>query len=167
MNNRNLSNIRQIVDEYSTMLLKISYSYTKNREDSEDILQEVFIKFCNQDDFVDDNHIRSWLVRVVINDSINYIKSAYKRRQSGQEVDINQISGLNHSSDKDGDELINIVTLLPEKYRAAIYLYYYEEYSVEEIATMLGKRKQGVYTMLKRGRALLKKMIEEGGSLYE
>ena len=50
---------------------------------------------------------------------------------------------------------------LPEKYRIAIHLYYYEEYSVREIADILKSRESTVKSQLSRGRMLLREMLKE------
>ena len=59
--------------------------------------------------------------------------------------------------------LLAAVGLLPPKYRAVIYLYYYEGYAAKEIAQMLGENPATVSTRLNRGRAKLKTMLESEG----
>lgn len=148
-----------VIEKYSPGLYKIAYSYTCSKEDCEDILQEVFIKYAGHGMFRDEEHEKAWLIRVTINHSINLVKSAHKRKIVPMEENV---FSLKDDSDT-GGEIKSIVMELPIKYRAAIYLYYYEEYKVEEIAKILNKKPSGVYTLLNRGRELLKKIIEEGG----
>lgn len=60
------------------------------------------------------------------------------------------------SLDDSSVEILEIVLKLPEKYRNVIYLYYYEEYSAAEIAEILGKKENTVYTWLSRARDILR-----------
>ena len=65
------------------------------------------------------------------------------------------------------DETLWEVFTLPEKYRNPIYLFYYEDYSIREIAEVLGEQENTVKTHLKRGREELKKRLQEkeGGTV--
>lgn len=56
---------------------------------------------------------------------------------------------------------------LPEKYAVVLYLHYYEEYSVKEIANAIKRNENTVKTLLQRGRKLLKEKLKEGGFIYE
>lgn len=153
-------NVEAVLKKYSPMLYKIAYSYTGNREDSEDILQEVFIRFAKQSDFKDEEHQKAWLIRVTINHSINLVKSSHRKKT----VSMEGIEPAAASNEIEIDETKTLIMKLPIKYRAVIYLFYYEGYEVEEIAEILGNKKSSVYTLLRRGREALKKLIEEGGN---
>lgn len=155
--NNNWENVEKVINKYSTMLFRISYSYTNNREDTEDILQDVFVKYSQQKKFVDEGHERAWLIRVTINQSINLMKSAYKRKI----VSVGDMPVPTQGNDGDNKNT-SIVMELPIKYRTPIYLYYYEGYTVEEIAEILGKNKSTVYTLINRGKKKLKEIIEGG-----
>lgn len=72
--------IIQIVDQYMKLLLRIAYSYVKNAEDAEGIVQEVFVKLMQRElDFDDTDHEKSWLIRVTINLSLDYLKAAGRK----------------------------------------------------------------------------------------
>lgn len=147
--------VENIIQKYYGLLYKIAYSYTESKEDSEDILQDVFIKFAQQRSFESEEHKKAWLIRVTINKSINLIKSSHRKKNVPLYENINKTV-------EDGD-LKSIVMELPIKYRSTIFLYYYEGYSVEEIAEVLGKKTSSIYTLLRRGRDMLKNILEEGG----
>ena len=55
------------------------------------------------------------------------------------------------------------MNLLPPKYRAVIYLHYYEGYTAPEIAQLLGRLPSTVSTQLRRGREQLKTLLEKEG----
>ncbi|MFQ9515765.1 MAG: RNA polymerase sigma factor [Eubacterium sp.] len=156
--------IDTIIQRYSSTLYKIAYSYTGSKEDSEDVLQEVFIKYANEKNFKNEEHKKAWLIRVTINKSINIVKSAHRRKVVPLgEKEIGILDELNNT--QNDSDMKNIVLELPLKYRAVIFLYYYEGYKVEEIAAILNKKTTSVYTLLRRGRDLLKKNIEEGDGI--
>ena len=63
-------------------------------------------------------------------------------------------------------ELLSHIRKLPDKYRDVIYLYYYEEYSVKEMAKILGRGESTLQTQLSAARGKLKKMLEKEGKGY-
>lgn len=154
-------NIEAVLKKYSPMLYKIAYSYTGNKEDSEDVLQEVLIKFAKQRTFNDEEHQKAWLIRTTINQSINLVKSSHRKKT----VSIDGLEPVDTSEEMEIDETKTLIMKLPMKYRAVIFLFYYEGYDVEEISEMLGKKKSSIYTLLRRGRENLKTLIEEGGNI--
>ena len=154
------NDIEYVIKKYSSMLYKIAYSYTQSKEDAEDVLQEVFIKFSKQRNLNTEEHKKARLIRVTINLSINVTKSSHRKKN----IPLEQGMFAKDLNDDGVDETKLLVMELPIKYRAAIYLYYYEGYSVEEIAQILQKKNASVYTLLRRGREILKSVIEEGGN---
>ena len=69
--------------------------------------------------------------------------------------------GMSAEQEDVHDELIDMVKKLPQKYRAVIHLFYYEELSVEEIGKVLGEKPSTVRTQLTRARSKLKELLEE------
>ncbi len=140
--------ISRTVAEYSRMLFKIAYTVLNNAADSEDIVQEVFIKLINtQKQFIDKEHEKAWLIRVTINMSRNLRK---KLARCDVTEDIPKTEKESH------DSILEAVTELPEKYSTVIHLYYYEGYSIKEISQILHIPSATVGTRLKRGRSVLK-----------
>lgn len=147
--------VRYIIDNYMKMLLRVSFSYVKNSQDAEDIVQEVFVRLIKQDkEFEDKEHEKAWLVRVTINLSLDYLKAARRK-------DVPLEEGWNGEIIKENDILSEILAL-PPKYKAPIYLYYVEGYSVKEIGLILKKKSATIGTLLHRGRKMLRLSIEEG-----
>lgn len=155
--NYDWNKITNIVEKYSDSLLRLAYSYTGNIQDSEDIIQEVFIKLARNGLLATEEQTKAWLIRVTINTSINLNKSAYKQRNRELDFDI-------PIEQEEKIDLTDFLSKLPDKYKAALYLYYYEEYEISYIAKILKKKASSVYTLLDRGRRMLKEIIErEGG----
>lgn len=155
MEDKNIKNINYVVNTYGDMLYRLAYQYTRNSSESEDIAQDVFVAMLKKMPFKSEEHLKAWLIRVAINKSKNYLKSARKKVLSLDEnIDV---AGPLLKED-DGLEELN---LLPEFDRSVIYLYYYEGYSVREIAKMTGKSANSINIRLSRSREKLKTLLEE------
>ena len=107
--------------------------------------------------FKDENHKKAWLLRVTINISKNMLKSSYRRREIYTEPVI---------AENNTDEVLPYVLKLNERYRTVIHLYYYEDYSIKEIASILKIPAATVGTRLSRGKMLLKNMLEGDFDLW-
>lgn len=152
--------IQVILGKYSTLLIKLAFSYVKNMADAEDICQDVFISLIKRGRcFESTEHEKAWLLRVTINKCKNRLKSSWNKLHVPLEEDIGYLP-------EEYSEVLVTVLSLPLKYRTVIHLYYYENYSIIEIAKLLGKNPSTIGTMLSRGRNILKtKLI--GGLEYE
>lgn len=156
---RNISDkqFEEIYYKHKQTLYNISYSYLKNVSDSDDIVQDVFMKYLNSNnDFKNDDELKYWLIRVCINACINEIKSTYKKR-----VVLDNNISLNNDSLNEDNEIFNYVYNLPLQYKDVIVLYYYESYSVNEISKILKISQSNVKKRLERGRNILKTKIGE------
>jgi RNA polymerase sigma-70 factor (ECF subfamily) len=146
--------IENAVTEYTQMVLNIAFTYTKNTYDAEDIAQEVFLAlYRNMWKISSKEYIKAWLIRVTINKSKNYMKTAWIRKRSNM-PDIQD----NTPQSETGD-LLNAVLSLDEKYKIPIYLMYYEGYSIKEISQILKTNPATIGTRLKRGREILKNKL--------
>lgn len=155
MEDKNIKNMNYVVNTYGDMLYRLAYQYTRNSSESEDIAQDVFVAMLKKMPFKSEEHLKAWLIRVAINKSKNYLKSARKKVLSLDEnIDV---AGPPLKEDDGLEEL----KLLPEFDRSVIYLYYYEGYSVREIAKMTGKSANSINIRLSRSREKLKTLLEE------
>jgi len=147
--------IPYLIETYSDMLIRISFSYMKNLSDAEDITQEVFIKLLEKKpSFENVEHEKAWLIRVAINLSKDKLKSAYFKNTAPLDGDFIDIT-------KEDNEIIESVLTLPLKYRSIVLLYYYEDYSISEVATILSLKESTVGSQLSRARKLLKPILKE------
>jgi len=149
------------------MVVRLAYTYLKNFAEAEDAAQEVFLRLFKEDISFDSAEAeKAWLIRVTANYCINRRRLAWFSRRDHRDIaDIvsNDIIG-NVGSDEfahvemSGSEqaVLEAVMSLPLKYRTAIHLYYYEEYSVKEISQLTGVKESTVRTRLQRGRERLR-----------
>ena len=151
--------VERLVETYSDLILRLSYSYLKSTEDAKDICQTVFLKLLEKPrTFASPEHERAWIIRTAANICKDVLKSHWRRTT----VDMDAAGDVPAPQAEEGS-LLAAVGLLPPKYRAVIYLYYYEGYAAKEIAQMLGENPATVSTRLNRGRAKLKTMLESEG----
>ena len=144
--------------KYGDMIYRLAFSRVQNKMDAEDITQEVFMKYMRQKGkFIDEEHVKAWLLRVAINSSKSLFSSAWRRHYASLEEAIN--SGIQM---EEKSEVYYAVMRLPEKYRIVIQLYYYQELSVAEISKIIGKKETTIRSQLKRARKKLQEMLKEG-----
>lgn len=159
MNKKSLENeFNHTYSNYGEMLYKIAFLYLGNADDTEDVLQDTFIRLLySSPDFKNEEHKKAWLIKVTQNKCKNLLKSSAHKNISENEIQLQSRSG-------DDDLKIDVVRqiiALPDKYKSAIILYYYNDYSVSEIAQILKISKSAVKMRLKRGRELLKISLED------
>lgn len=150
----------QLFDEkyslYSDLIFKLSMTYLGNKSDAEDITQDVFVKlFTTNQTFETPQHERYWIIRVTINACKNHLSTFWNKNTVGMETIQDTPQNDNYN------EVNELLKNLPPKYKVVLYLYYYEDYSIEEISTVLKIGKSAVKMRLKRGREKLKIDLEE------
>ncbi|MDR3053588.1 MAG: sigma-70 family RNA polymerase sigma factor [Coriobacteriales bacterium] len=150
------------IAKYADTVRRICFVHLKNYHDVEDVFQDVFLKYLLHDArFESELHEKAWFIRVAINACKDSLKSFFKRRVSTIEELVTEPFRM----DDDKREVLDAVLKLPPKYKDVIYLYYYEGYSALEIASLLRKNENTVYTWLSRARAQLKASL--GGESFE
>ncbi|UGB28701.1 sigma-70 family RNA polymerase sigma factor [Metabacillus sp. B2-18] len=165
-------NIEEVMDEimkrYGQEILHLVYSYVKNKAVAEDLTQEIFIKcYKAYPTFNKKSKLRTWVWRIAINHCKDYLKSWYNKNVIVTEEESTNTSTNGETIEqtliqKDEDHrLVSAVMNLPIKYREVIYLYYYEELLIKEIALLIEKKESTVKTRLKRAKELLKDSLEE------
>ena len=141
--------------KYIDTVFRVAFGYLKNRTDADDITQNVLIKLYRANkEFESEAHIKHWLIRVTINECKKVLISPWRRVEPIE----NYTDTLAFRTPEHSDLFYKVMEL-PTKYRMVIFLYYYEEYSTEEISQILKIPKATVWTHLKRGREHLKTII--------
>lgn len=147
------ADLNRAVETYGDMVRRICFVHLKNRHDTEDVFQNVFMKYLlREGSFESGEHEKAWFARVSINACTDWLRYLSRRKWVPLEVVAEEREVLDSSA----AEILEAVLQLPEKYRNVIYLYYYEEYTAVEIAGILGKKENTVYTWLSRAKELLR-----------
>lgn len=151
--------ISDLLDKYSDMVLRIAYTYLKNRADAEDIVQDVFLRIIDKKpSFNDESHEKSWLIRATINMCKNKVNMFWNKNKCS--IDDVQEFAVSDKYNTD-TSVFQEVMALGEKYRVVVYMYYYEGYSTPEIADVIGKNETTIRSLLHRARNKLKDMLKE------
>lgn len=158
---RSETDVNRALGEHANAVRRICFMHLNNRSDVEDVFQEVFLKYALYEaPFESCDHERAWLLRVAINACKDMQKSFWHRKVSSlEDADASHLS----VTDNNRDVLDAVLRLKPPKYRDVIYLHYYEGYKAAEIAIILGKKENTIYTWLTRAREQLKRTL--GGEL--
>ena len=146
--------IREIYDRNIDMLYRIAYTFFKGDISKvEDAIQDVFLKVIDKNiRFESNEHEKAWFIVAIRNTAKNILK-----RKWNEDIELD----FDIEDSNEEDNTIELILQLPDDYKIPIYLYYYENYSCTEIAKMLNKPENTIYSYLNRGRKKLKIMIEE------
>ena len=148
------------------MLINIANKYVRDVFTSQDIVQEVFIKFYRaHKTFETEEHMKNWLIRVTINCSLDILKHKKNEVLIGDEY-INNLPDVSDGDNKKNDVIYNCVCALKDSYKAIIILYYYENYNIKEIANILKISETNAQSRLHNARKKLKKIIDERSEYY-
>lgn len=149
---------RELAEKYQENVFRAAFSVSQNQADAEDVVQDTFLKYMQSDrQFESEEHIKAWLLRTAISRSKDIIHTFWNKNRSSFEDYMESIPFQN----PEDRELVETVLSLPKTYRIPIYLFYYEDYSVKEIADILKLSENTVKSRLYRGRKVLKKMLKE------
>ena len=137
-------------------LYLIALSFTHNKYDAEDILQNTFLKLWkNSKPFVDNIHIDKWLTVVCINESKNNIKNLFRVHN---ELNIEVLDKTTFDNENQYD-IFNAIMSLPKNERTVIHLFYYEDLKIKDIAKLLKISESAIKTRLNRARNKIKHIL--------
>ncbi len=148
---------RKIVEKHFDMVYRLAFSQTRDKDHTDDVVQEVFLRFIKQEKaFESDEHIKAWLIRVTVNCCHNVFSDLWHKRTAplSEREDAPVFDNVEES------DVFAAVQSLPEKYRTVIHLFYYEDMSVESISKALEMKASTVKSHLHRGRNLLREKLE-------
>lgn len=143
--------------QFAPAIYRLAYARTGSRADAEDVMQEVFLRLVRARPVFDSEaHARAWLLKVASNCAADLFRLPWRKREEPLEEDVSA------PEDPGEGSVTEAVLSLPARYRIPIHLYYYEGYSVAEIADVTGKREGTIKSHLSRARALLRDKLKEG-----
>ena len=136
-----------IYNLYNKDIYRLSYSYTHNIKDAEDITQKVFIKYYKNLNKLKEEHIKQWLIKTTINECKDLFKNIWNKKviKTDQEIIIKSTNNKEY-----------LLENLPHKYRIIMHLFYYYGYTTKEISELTNIKESTIKQRLRRGRLLLK-----------
>lgn len=153
--------VSELMNKYADSVLRMCYIYLKDYHLAEDVTQKTFMRVMKHyGKFRKESCEKTWIMKIAINLCKSQLKNRWNRR-----VNFNNIPELAYDEDYDGaldrQEVFDKITKLKTKYREVILLYYYQEMSISEIATVLKLKESAVKVRLFRAREQLKLDLKE------
>ncbi len=146
---------RLAVERYADTVYRVAVHAAPRREDAEDVVQDTYERLLRADKkFESEEHLKAWLIRVALNRCHDLCRAA-----SGRDVELDE--GIPAAASGSDGHVLAAVRALPEHYRDAIYLHYYEGYTAAEIGELLGKPANTILSWLARGRTRLQELLKE------
>ena len=139
---------------YGDDVFRLAMSYLGNRQDAEDICQNVFLKVLNTEHEPLPGKEKAWLLTCTANACKNHLKSFWRKNV----CELDEAIAFTDSKDQ---TLYDAVMKLSPKYRAVIHLYYFEGYDQSEIAEILHLKRTAVQTRMSRAREMLRKELND------
>ena len=150
--------LHELAAMYQDNLFAVAFNICQNTQDAEDVIQDTFVQYyTTKKEFDNEEHIRAWLIWVAVNKAKNVTRTFWRRNK----VSIEDFTEMLAFETPESETLFETMMQLPKKYRIVIHLYYYEDYSVGEIAKILKLSESNVKTRLMRGRAKLREVLKE------
>jgi len=159
---------RELYDRFCGQMLGVCRRYVKTIEDAEEVLSNAFIKvFSRLDQFKAEGNLGGWIRRIMINESLNYIRY---QKNLFVEVEEENHSSLSHESLNDqweAEHLMMMINELPLGYRTVFNLYAVEGYSHKEIGDMLDISENTSKSQLSKARKALRDKLDKNELLYK
>ena len=143
---------------YRDMIYRVALHWCGHPQEAEDAAQETLLKLCSTHRrFTDEEHLKSWLIRVTINQCKSWRRTPWHTRC----LPLDEVPDVPVFEDPAQRELYDAVLALPQTYRIVLYLFYYEDMPTREIAAVLHISQNAVTTRLTRAREALRRMYKE------
>ncbi len=155
---RSEQEVNRAIKLYSDTVKRICVVRLKDYDDTQDIFQNVFMKYALSSVCFDSlEHEKAWFIRVTINACNDWFKDFFRSNK----VSLDEIAETAVSDDKDTSYVLREVLTLPQKYRDVVYLHFYEGYTAPEISKILKKNVNTVYTLITRSKEMLKERLKD------
>ena len=144
------------IERYADTVRRICMIHLKNHADTEDIFQNVFLKYVlSTAVFESEEHEKAWFIRVTINACRDLLKIFFRSRTVSLDTLLDQPAELT----QEDHTVLEAVLALPPKYRDVVYLHYYEGYTAPQIGQILKKNVNTIYTLLGRAKQALRETL--------
>lgn len=152
----------EVIDRYADMVYRLALLQVKNKADADDIFQEVFVRLVkNIHKLQNWEHVKAWLIRVTTNCAKKHFNQYWNKNVSFLDETEEILSEENgYEAIEDENFVWQAVRNLPNKYRVAVHLFYFEELSIAQIAKMTKQKEATVKSQLFRARGMLKTSLE-------
>lgn len=147
--------LKQTILRNSNTVYRLAYAQMKNTSDADDVYQEVFYRYIRKKPFFENQeHEKAWFIRVTVNCCKTILKSFWKTK-------VCELDETFEDTEVEKEDLSFALKKLPKKYSAVLYLFYFEDMSIKEIASALNLKEGNVGVLLSRARQKLKEILEK------
>ena len=152
-----------LMNSYGNSVFRMCYAYLKDYQLAEDVAQETFIRvYQHYGDFHNQSSIKIWIIQIAINLCKNQMRTHWwKKRFYHVFMEIEEAVTENYDSVLNGQLIFEEISKLSVKYREVILLYYYQEFTIPEIAKILDVKESTIKARLVRARERLKPKLRE------
>lgn len=155
---------RALFDKFAPKMLSVCYRYMGKSEESEDVLQDAFVKIFHKIvEFKMEGSLEGWIRRIVVNTALDAIR---KNKKTLSDVSVDEVSYKvsyidDNFDDMDVKHLLKMINELPDGYRVVFNMFAIEGYSHKEIADTLGVTENTSKSQYSRARAFLRNQLEK------
>jgi len=172
---QNTEAYKELFYRYQKKLFSYIFHLVRNKDETEDILQNVFSKmYKNIGNFDTSRKFSSWIYRIAHNESINFIKRKSKRYTVSWDDIATSKDKLDTATNDEPQEdrwlrqevtkeIAEAIKKLPERYQQVLILRYFQEYSYEDIGKILNKPVNTIGTLINRAKKKLLEIIKKQG----
>lgn len=147
--------LKQTILRNSNTVYRLAYAQMKNTSDADDVYQEVFYRYIRKKPFFENQeHEKAWFIWVTVNCCKTSLKSFWKTK-------VCELDETFEDTEVEKEDLSFALKKLPKKYSAVLYLFYFEDMSIKEIASALNLKEGNVGVLLSRARQKLKEILEK------
>jgi len=154
---------QELVRTYKDMVYAIALTHTDRRPDADDVFQEVFLAYHRkQPQFPSEERRKAWLIVTTINCARQIVGSSWSRKVipfAEQEGEAPSDDTFRFASD-DQDLVFQALQKLPDSYRTVLFLFYFEDLPVAQIAATLGMQPGTIRVQLSRARAQIRSLLK-------
>lgn len=147
----------ETVSDNKTAMFRLAYSIVLNVEDAEDVVGETILKaFSHLEKLRNHKKMKAWIFQILVNESKSYLK----KRSRVELVEDSSLFIQKEGKKDTVSDLLELIYQLDDSFREVLILYYFEEFSVKEIAKILAMPEGTVKSKLSRARGELKQLME-------
>ncbi|NLO85702.1 MAG: RNA polymerase sigma factor [Clostridiales bacterium] len=159
-----MTNFEELYEKYATDVLRVSYFYLGDKQKAEDVCQDVFVRLMTNAPELQEGREKAWLLKVALNRCRDLWRGAWVKRVVLGSPTFELLPAPDESEKREDEEAMMIaIHQLPAAFREAILLYYYQGFSISEIAETLDLPEGTISSRLSRARKKLESILEEGG----
>ena len=155
----------ELYEKYANDVLRVSYFYLGDRQQAEDVTQDVFVRLLTNCPELTPGKEKAWLLKVALNRCRDLWRAAWVKRVVLGSPAMELTPAPDQLDDRlERQELLNAIHRLPPDFRDVILLHYYQGYGISEMAEMMKVPEGTISSRLSRGRKKLEDLLKESGA---